>query len=226
LFSGFGLYLLVLAAGLHAPASRFTRDRPRELDLVAACMLTAAIWILLTLDWGYGASGWWLVRLAPGGQAIRCVARVYLVVYLFGTLGALVWLNAVTARLRGRWVRTAVLLAVAGPVVFEQTGCEPRCMTKADFYPQADRTAEDLRGADIGYVVPVGFGRFQLYGDVIGMWAGLRANVPVVNGYSGRYPDGYELYRPDVDTALREWLAGRFRGRVAVVDPHPPGRVR
>ena len=70
-------------------------------------------------------------------------------------------------------------------------------------------------------------GQFQLYGDVVGMWAGLKANVPVANGYSGRYPKPYPLLYPrDTDAALREWFAGRFRGRVAIVDPHHPDRVR
>jgi hypothetical protein len=59
------------------------------------------------------------------------------------------------------------------------------------------------------------------------MWAGLRANVPVVNGYSGRTPPGYPFPdREDIDPALRDWLTGRFRGRVAVLDPRDPERVR
>jgi hypothetical protein len=29
-----------------------------------------------------------------------------------------------------------------------------------------------------------------------------------------------------VDAELREWLTGKFRGRVAIVDPLKPGEVR
>ncbi len=70
-------------------------------------------------------------------------------------------------------------------------------------------------------------GPYPVYGDVLGMWAGLRANVPVVNGYSGRWPNGYPSADVMSDDDLRAWL-GRsgFRGRVAVVNPSEPDRVR
>jgi hypothetical protein len=42
------------------------------------------------------------------------------------------------------------------------------------------------------------------------MWAGLEAGVPVVNGYSGRYPLGYpgRGKRTMTDDELTEWLHG------------------
>jgi hypothetical protein len=227
LFSGFGLYVLFIAAAVHVWVTRRHPDRPPELALVAACVVTVAVWWLLTLDLSRGVSAWWVVRLVPGGMAIRAVTRVYSILYLFGTLGVVVWLQLVTARIGRPWLRAVVLVAVAAPVVFEQTGYEqPKTTDRAEFYPLVDRCAEGLRGADAGYVQPT-VGQFQLYGDVVGMWAGLKANVPVANGYSGRYPKPYPLLYPrDTDAALREWFTGRFRGRVAIVDPHHPDQVR
>lgn len=58
------------------------------------------------------------------------------------------------------------------------------------------------------------------------MWVGLRANVPVVNGYSGLSPDGFPPFGPLTDDQLRGWLTGKFRGNVRVVDPAAPGKVR
>jgi hypothetical protein len=67
----------------------------------------------------------------------------------------------------------------------------------------------------------------QEYEDVFAMWVGLRAGVPTVNGYSGRDPDGWTLLAPDdADAALREWLTGKFRGRVRVIDRADPTRWR
>jgi hypothetical protein len=226
LFSGFGLYVLFVAAAVHVWVTRRHPDRPPGLALVAACGVTVAVWWLLTLNVSHGVSAWWLVRFIPGGMAIRAVTRVYTIIYLFTTLGVVMWLQLVTARIGRPWLRGAVLLTAAGPVVFEQTGYEQTNMARSEFYPQVDRCAEGLRGADAGYVLPKG-GPYQLYGDVVGMWAGLRANVPVANGYSGRYPVPYPLLAPpDTDAALREWLTGRFRGRVAIVDPDHPEQVR
>jgi hypothetical protein len=217
LFTGFSVYGLMLAAGVHVWLTRRDPGRPPEFRLVAACLVTAGVWFLLTLNVGDFRSAWYWVRYAPGGQAIRCVARVYLVVYSFGGLAAVVWLNAVTRRLAPGW-RAAVLAAVCGVVVVEQTGTRPDSFPKADFYPAVEENAARLRGADVGYVVyrP---GVLWAYNEVFGMWVGLRANVPVANGYSGRRPAGYHIDEADVDAALRRWLAGKYRGRVTVVDP-------
>ena len=226
LFSGFGVVALIAAAGLHAAWVWRRPERRPGLRLVAACLATAAAWWLLTVRVGDEVSAWWLVRFFPGGGAIRCVGRVYLVVYLFGTLGAAAWLQVVADRVRAGWRRAAVVLLVAAPVAFEQTGFTSPSTPADDFYPATDRCAADLRGAAAGYVVP-SVGSARHYGDVFGMWAGLRANVPVVNGYSGREPTGYPEFTQEYDEELlRGWLAGKVRGRVRVVDPAHPGEVR
>jgi hypothetical protein len=98
-------------------------------------------------------------------------------------------------------------------------------MPRAEYHAAVDRWAGRLRGADAGYVVPRPDYR-QEFEEVFTMWAGLRANVPVVNGYSGREPSGYPLGVfsdvPDPDAAVRAWLTGRFRGRVVVIDGADP----
>jgi hypothetical protein len=58
------------------------------------------------------------------------------------------------------------------------------------------------------------------------MWVGLRANVPVLNGYSGRWPDGFPTDDVLSDERIREWLKGKFRGTVRVIDPEASGRHR
>jgi hypothetical protein len=66
------------------------------------------------------------------------------------------------------------------------------------------------------------------YGEVFGMWVGLRANVPVLNGYSGRAPTGFPPMGALSDQQIRDWLHGKFRGRVRVIDtlsPLPPREV-
>jgi hypothetical protein len=235
LFCGFGVYLLVLLAAGALLANLPRRSAPPEYALATAALLVAVVWVALTLthEPARTSSLWEYARHIPGGKAIRCVSRVYITVYGFGTLAALVWLARVTARIRPP-VRDILLAVVAGACIVEQQGYDPPAFEKPDFYPIADRVAVELRKGDAGYVVPrytdtKGQPLVGVYGEVLAMWAGLRANVPVVNGYSGRVPGGgkYPPYGVVVtDDMLRDWLAGKFRGRLVVVIPDDPGATR
>lgn len=231
LFCGFGIYALFLAASADLLVVRLPNRRTAELSLAAAGLLTAALCALATsTPYDAGPSLWQFVRHIPGGGAIRCVTRVYVTVYLFGLLSSLVWLNAVTVHLRP-WIRVMILGPIAAALIFEQTGFEPPSFEKKDFYGIADRLAIQLQGADAGYVIPVvtdtkGHVSKGLYGDVVGMWVGLRANVPIVNGYSGRWPANHPHIQIATDDMLREWLRGRFHGKLAIIDPDHPEAFR
>ena len=231
LFSGFTFYALMLAAA----ASLFfaKRDaRPAGWAVVAAAMCTVALWVLLTLTpHEQGDSLWRVVRYLPGGLAIRCVSRVYVIVYLFGSIAALMWLTQATERIGRGWVRHAVRAVVVGAMMFEQTQYQQPSFARQNFYPLVDEAAKDLKGAEAGYVVPryvdpTGWLGYGADGEVFAMWVGLRANVPVVNGYSGRAPQGFPPFGSLTDDQLRDWLTGKVRGTVRVVDPEAPGRPR
>jgi hypothetical protein len=257
LFSGFTFYLLMLASVLGlfllprdeppAPGAAATEpapaaegaspaQRPRVTvarAVISASMLTVLAWVLLTLTpQEKGESLWRIVRYVPGAMAIRCVARVYLVIYLFGTIAGMTWLSEVTRRIRREWLRYAVQAAVVGLLIFEQTEYQQPSYSREKFYPLVDRTAERLKGAEAGWVVPRyidenGESAVGPYGEVFAMWVGLRANVPVVNGYSGRAPKGFPqcgVLRNNEE--IHDWLKGKFRGRVRIVDCEaPPGHT-
>ncbi|QJW98164.1 hypothetical protein [Frigoriglobus tundricola] len=231
LFSGFTIYALMIASvvGLFF----YSRDaRPVGWAVIAAAMGTAALWVLLTLTPAErGDSLWRWARYLPGGMAIRCVSRVYLVVYLFGSIAGLTWLTRVTERVRNEWLRYAVQGLVVGAMVCEQTQYQQPSFARTNFYPLVDAAARDLRGATVAYVVPryvdaTGVVADGVPGEVFGMWVGLRANVSVVNGYSGRAPDGFPPFGPLSDEDVRGWLKGKFRGTVRIVDSETPGRFR
>lgn len=224
LFPGVGGAAVVLAAAAWVLRYRRAAERPAAWPLVAACLGAAAVWAALCLRIGL-LSPWMAVQAVPGAGAIRCVSRVVVVVDLFALLGAAVWLTHALGRLAPAR-RAAAFAAVAAVVVAEQVGHAPYLSRRADFYPEVERVAESLRGADVGYVVPRA-GRPIEHEEVFAMWAGLKAGVPVVNGYSGRTPAAYPLTdAPDPDAALRAWLAGKVRGRVVVIDRADPARRR
>jgi hypothetical protein len=232
LFCGFGVYALMLAAALSAPFLD-RRRQPALWSLTAAGLLTAAVWWVLTISTAPdGDSLWRWVRYLPGGPAVRVVSRVYVVVYLFGTLAALAWLHMVAERVPNRGLRGGLLGAAAAVLVWEQTGIEKPSFARADFYPLVDRVAADMRGAEVGYVLPRYTDRQGVvwdgpYGEVFAMWVGMRANVPVVNGYSGVLPPGYLPFALLTDDQLRACVRPKVGGRVRVrvLDPDFPDRA-
>lgn len=247
LFSGFAVYGLVLAAAVHLPLMR-RAERPVAWPVAVAALLTALVWVLLTLATSQtGESLWRVARLIPGGGAIRVVTRVCVVVYPFGTLGAMLWLTALLERIgRGRtpepgaparagrpWAPVAIMAPLLAVLVWEQTGFEQYSFARRDFYAYVDQNARTLKGAEVGYVVPRfvdsnGVVSTGPYGEVFGMWVGMRANVPVLNGYSGRGPQDFPFPLTGAlsDDDIRRWLEGKFRGRVRVIDSESFGTWR
>ncbi len=226
LFCGFMLLALVAGAAIWSWGTIRVSVRRRDAVWIASLLLTAGFWWLVTLRFGDSASGWWLVRYVPGGQAIRCVSRVYVIVYLFASMGAVLWLEEMLQRFQSTPVRLLVLVAVGVAVVYEQSGHTPLSFVANDYYPVAERCGESLQGADAGYVKPTYGAIPGTHGELIGMWAGLHANVPVVNGYSGRWPVDYPVGYVFNERLMHEWLDGHFQGRVALVDPARPGEVQ
>jgi hypothetical protein len=229
LFCGFGVYALMFAA---AVGLRFVPpDRHPSLRLLtAAGLVTVAVWWVLTVATGQaGESLWRVVRFLPGGHAVRVVTRVYVIVYLFGTFAALAWLHMVTEQMRSERLRAALLAVITGVLIWEQTGIQQPSFERADFYPLVDRMAAEMRGAEVGYVMPRytdphGKVHANPWGEVFGMWVGMRANVPVVNGYSGVLPPGFPVFALQTDDQIRAWLKGRYHGKVRVLDPDFPNR--
>jgi hypothetical protein len=63
--------------------------------------------------------------------------------------------------------------------------------------------------------------------DITAMWAGLWANVPVINGFSGTIPPGHPMgvISPTVERLVRA-LPPQWRGKLAVIEWGPPVRRR
>jgi hypothetical protein len=195
--------IALAACGL--AAWRLPRSRKR---LVAACLLTAALLTLVAMRWD-DWSPWRAVnRRAPGGEAIRAVGRVVFTVELFALMGGLVAADALLRRWSPGWraACSVVLLAVG---VAEQVPV--REMPSFELAPWQARVAalrERLTPGTVAYI-ELAPGRPFWESQVVAMWAGLGANVPVVNGYSGRYPTGYpDWTRPMTWQELDEWVRG------------------
>ncbi|MFL5328037.1 MAG: hypothetical protein ACJ8C4_03925 [Gemmataceae bacterium] len=173
-----------------------------QLALARTALLSAAIFVLLSLS-VFGISPWRLVyALVPGAKAIRAVSRIYIVVYLFAWIGALIIADR---RLRG-WRRGGIVASGVLLLVGMAEQYHPRlpAFDPRPFYAEVDRLADEMRGSSAAYVEPDPEVQFWV-SQLAAMWAGLKADVPVINGYSGRTPKGYPdekmiLDREDVVT--------------------------
>jgi len=221
LFSGVcGLILLIVAAVVawRAPRADFERVWIQSilLGILLIAILTLSVWI----DDDKGGSLWFLIfETVPGADAIRAVCRIFLVVHSLLVVGGLIAVQRLmnemplSAVRRGGLIAALTLLALAENY-FPQRDDRTRSFEHAGLYDEARRIGEEIRGLDAVY----GFSPIEsssCHHELKMMWAGLYGNVPVINGYSGRYPKGYAFagYPVSVDS-LRDWLGKEWRGRL------------
>jgi hypothetical protein len=168
--------------------------------------VTAIVLALIAMRWGDWTAWREVYRWVPGGNAVRAIGRVVFTVELFALIGGLVAVDGLLRRVRVGGAIAGLLLVLA---TAEQVPV--RELPSFEVTPWQTRVA-DLRDrltpGTVAYIdLPPGrpFWESQL----TAMWAGLEANVPVVNGYSGRYPPGYpDWTRSMTDGELSEWTHG------------------
>ncbi len=209
LFPGVTVVVVVaLAVGLLG--TRRSIFRPSERVFVGACFLTAGLLVIVTLRWDDGSVWRGVYRFVPGATAIRAVGRVVFTAELFALLGGLLALDRGLRRAGGvnPPVLVAGLLFLAGVAESLPWRGEPPSFAVAPFREWVEALRRRLTPGTVAYVeLPADVPYWE--GQLRAMWAGLEANVPVVNGYSGRYPLGYpDWTRTMTRQELDDWRAG------------------
>lgn len=207
LFLGFTYTALcgVTVWALFSRRGTLVSDRHR---LAACAAATAAVLVLLVNKWPGHHSAWWFVyQMVPGADAIRAPCRICLVAYLFGLVAVLLSFDAVVRTAVARpWLRQAVWGLVAAAAAGEQCRSPLAAFDPRPFFAEVDRLSQQMRGAEVAYVRPDPQTYFWI-SHLAAMWAGLKANVPVVNGYSGREPPGYPGWQFQfTDAEVAAWL--------------------
>lgn len=168
------------------------RKEPWVIRLGWVSLLVGFLLMALASTWPGGGTAWvWVYRLVPGAQAIRAVSRIDLVVYFFLTLGMVIGVDRLLRDWRriGRGVAVVIFLGLC----LEQWVTGLPSFEVAPYRQQVEQMAELMRGGEAAYLAD------YFPGDLMGlwtmqvsaMWAGMEADVPVVNGYSGWIPPGY-----------------------------------
>jgi hypothetical protein len=157
-------------------------------------------------------------QVVPGGEAMRVVGRVWTVVLPLMLIGGGVGISRLFREsVKSPALRGGVLGALLAFGVWEQRLASVPTYEKGEFRRERDRVVERWRGGcQVGYV-RVRAGENFVMQQLVGMWAGLDAGVPVLNGYSGNRPEGYgEVWQERSRGELEKWM-GNIRQRVCVV---------
>ena len=200
MFTGFGMWVMI-AAGVWALARGNVDKLVRP--LVWAAGLTFVAIVAVSLRFPGGCSQWATVyETVPGAGAIRAVSRIWLIAYPYALMFGLVGFQSfVNRRVASTVKQTAVVTSLLVFSVGEQVLFDLPHFDKRPFLEDvADIEPLLSEGCDFGYVTHPSRS-FQLRA----MWAGLRANVPVVNGNSGNYPRNYPYPAESVEQVL-DWL--------------------
>ncbi|HEX3148969.1 MAG TPA: hypothetical protein VHR66_12880 [Gemmataceae bacterium] len=223
LFQGFALYAVYLLAAYAAIRQTF-----RQHGLVRAGLGTALVMGMLVTWWGFDPSPWAIVHaIVPGANAFRAIGRIAFVIHLFGLIAGLIGFQAfVSARIANPRNQRIIYLLVAGLMMIEQYRRHPSFDPREQCYGPARKGAELIRGADAAHFVYDGV-MHDYQHHITAMWAGLWADVPVMNGFSGTYPTGYPALKVEPTVAeLVRLLGPNWHGRLVVVEWGPPMRRR
>jgi hypothetical protein len=235
LFMGFTVIVLTVLAVYTFFKKHEFLEQERS-DVVISCLLVTLVIFVVFLN---GLGLWKLVYLfVPGGRAIRAVTRISLVLYFFLLIAILLSLDSfLKATISNSKWRLLLSSSVCTLALSEQILINPMSYDKGPFMKaEAELQGLMVRGCDLAYVTLNKAEPSQLTPSQIlplwsvalsAMWAGLRAGIPVVNGYSGGLPPGYPDHTMTVPE-LQQWLKDDFKGRlclIARVQSGPPGEV-
>ncbi|MBV9388345.1 MAG: hypothetical protein JOZ78_18130 [Chroococcidiopsidaceae cyanobacterium CP_BM_ER_R8_30] len=191
--------------------------------LIQACLIVFVILFILSLRLPSGLSLWRIVyEVVPGAKAIRSVTRVWTVAYFYLLIAVIVSFDSllrtaiVRRRLSSALVSLLLILGIAEQIVLGSPSYE-----KAPYLREvADIQTLMQKDCNVAYVLlnpQVPFVIDQL----TAMWAGIGANVPVINGYSGKAPPEYSGdMMQSMDTAqVAYWLGEGEKGHLCMISP-------
>lgn len=197
---GFSLYILLAK-------SRFVSIE-RQL-LIRACVLTFLILVCLSLQLPSGFSLWRFVYEAvPGASVIRAVNRIWTIAYPFLLISIFLCVDSFLrlAQLKLKWKSIIILLCLC--TLLEQLLPELPAFKKASYLEEISETRRliEENACEVSYLA-LRPDKFPWVDHLNAMWAGIQANLPVVNGYSGNVPPNYGIPFPSKTTAqIIEWF--------------------
>lgn len=192
MYNGIGF----LAMALVLVAFAKFRGRP----VIAIWGFVSAVVVVTTLSW-HGYALWQFVYAGfPGGQALRAVSRFGVFLLLPAALALALSVDWLTRRFSPALALACVLL-----IWVEQAGAYNLApvYNKRQIQDWADSVSHSLRPGCATYLFSGTAGSTsEQWMQLIGMWAGLSAGIPTLNGYSGHWAPDW----PFVDVGIANRL--------------------
>ncbi len=204
--------LATLALSLRALVRREANAAERWLLLLVA---SALLLLLIPIRVGDASLWHWFFDHFPGAGAIRSVTRVILVAALPIAIAAAVLLDRLLTRAHASGHPRAWTGALAGLALFAMV---EQLSAMHGRVPVEERAQIAAIAAQVDPATcPAFFLRTPLGGkepeidlQTLAMLAAMQAGVPTLNGYSGKYPYGWDLEKlraPGYLDRVREWRA-------------------
>jgi hypothetical protein len=190
--------------------------------LVRACFATCLILFVLSLS-VFDHSLWWFIyKIFPGATSMRAMTRIAFVLYFYLLLSTFICINTLFSQtFRQVKLRNAIALILLLLSIPEQLIWLPRQFDRRPVLAIETELRELMRqNCSIAYVShhpdePV------YSQEMRAMWAGIRTNTPVINGYSGASPPGLAIWKNIELPGLLKWLydttQGEIKGNLCVI---------
>jgi hypothetical protein len=199
--------------------------------LISVFALTGLLVALCATDFGQGVSLWWIIyQIVPGASAIRAPSRIFLAILPCLIISGMVFFDRSLKSSRLSTSATNFLISsiiVLG--MFEQR-ITPYTYDAAIRPKQAELSQVMKQYCQAAYVSPFKQPDEEytvwtvLLPQIDAMWAGIEANVPVVNGFSGYIPPNFSLGWRDKKPVFN-WLStngSKPIDRLCFISQYPP----
>lgn len=192
MFAGF---MIILLTGLciHTLLHRKEVLTSERSWIIKICLLVFITIFCLTLRLPFGISLWRIAyEVIPGASVIRAVTRIWTITYFYLLIAVIMsfdsLLNAVIVNKRTRLVLVTLLCTIG---VLEQIVFNLPSYEKAPYLKQVSELEKLInKDCDVAYL-SLNPETASYVSQLTAMWAGIKANIPVVNGYSGSEPPHY-----------------------------------
>ncbi len=215
LFIGFTLMILT-AISLSIFLKKRHLFNTEQTLVIKSCFLVFIAIFALSLMLPFGISLWRIVYIIiPGASVIRAVSRIWTIAYFYLFIATFVcfdiYLKSLSLKRKWSILMTIIILFLG---ITEQITTNLPSFEKRPVLTQVSEIRELIQNkCKIAYVLPNITQDNKSLDDpnsnMSTMWAGIEANVPVINGYSGNLPPQYNLNVFDnVQTlAVTDWLS-------------------
>ncbi|MBE9035241.1 hypothetical protein [aff. Roholtiella sp. LEGE 12411] len=218
LFLGF-LVILLIGLSVYMLLFRQSVLTSERSFLIKVCLLVAFTLFILCIRLPNGWSLWRIIySVIPGASAIRAVTRIWTIVYFYLIVAAILCLDSLIRTMLGKQVRMSILSLLCLGCLLEQIVINLPSSEKLLFTKEVLQIQELMQSdCNLAYVT-LNPEKPYWVSHLSAMWAGIKANVPVVNGYSGNSPPNYSGVSKSMNTAqVINWLGEDSRGKLCII---------